>query len=112
MFAPFLPPLLEFRALGEVRRQPLRKHRHTRLLADQSQKSRTNAAPRKRSDPKIVSHLRQKTLPFSPSPQVTRVRPHMKAHQVIATFSRKYNKEVRRNVTSGVKQTHEKGSVS
>src|SRR5260370_42526617 len=88
MFAHFLPPLLEFQALGEVRRQPLRKHRKTRLFADQSEKSRTNPTPWKWSDPKIVSRLRQKTLPFSPSPQVTRVRPHLKAHQVIAAFSR------------------------
>src|SRR6267378_648773 len=88
MFAPFLPPLLEFHALGEVRRQPLRKHRQIRLFAEQSQKSRTNSAPRKRSDPKIVCHLRRKTLPFSPSPQVTRVRPHLEAHQVIAALPR------------------------
>src|SRR6266446_6300186 len=88
MFAPFLPPLLEFHALGEVRRQPLRKHRHTRLLANQSEKSRANPTPWKGPDPKIVSHLRQKTLPFSPSPQVTRVRPHLKVHQVVAAFPR------------------------
>src|ERR1700719_173539 len=88
MFAPFLPPLFEVHAPGEVRRQPLRKNRHTRLLADQSQKSRTDATPWKWPDPKIVRHLRQKTLPFSPSPKVTRVRPHLKAHQVIAAFPR------------------------
>src|SRR5882762_7309251 len=104
MFAPFLPPLFKVHALGEVRRQPLRKHRQTRLLADQCQKSRTNAAPRKRSDPKIVSHLRQKTLPFSPSPQVTRVRPHLKAHQVIAAFPRQYNTAVCRKVPGEVKK--------
>src|SRR6267143_6891675 len=103
MFAPFLPPLLEFHALGEVRRQPLRKHRQNRILADQSQKSRTNAAPWKWSDPKIVRHLRQKTLPFSPSPQVTRVRPHLKVHQVIAAFPRQENTAVCGNLAAGIK---------
>src|SRR6266481_2518261 len=107
MFAPFLPPFLEFHALGEVRRQPLRKCRHTRLIADQSQKSRTNATPWKWSDPKIVRHLRQTTLPFSPSPQLTRLRPHLKAHQVIAACSTRQNTAISQNDAAGFKKTGE-----